>query len=52
MPREHKYLASLFLSAALMAPVGALARPSPQWRHKQEKRERREEHEEHEHEHN
>lgn len=27
MRREHKYVASFFLSAALMAPVGALAVP-------------------------
>jgi hypothetical protein len=44
MRREHKYLASLFLSAALLAPVGALALPGPQddrERHEQEQRERR-----------
>lgn len=44
MRREHKYVASLFLSAALMAPLGALAIPRPQddhERHEQEERERR-----------
>ena len=44
MRREHKFVASLFLSAALMAPLGALAIPRPQddhERHEQEERERR-----------
>src|ERR1700747_1340144 len=44
MRREGKYLASFFLSAALLAPVGAMAMPRPQddhERHEQEERERR-----------
>lgn len=44
MRREHKYVASFFLSAALMAPVGALAMPRPQddhERHEQEEHQRR-----------
>ena len=44
MRRAHKYVASFVLSAALMAPVGALALPRPQdegERHEQEGRERR-----------
>lgn len=44
MRREHKYMASFFLSAALMAPVGALAMPKPQdehERHEQEEHNRR-----------
>jgi hypothetical protein len=44
MRREHKYVVSFFLSAALMAPVGALAVPRPQddhERHEQEEREHR-----------
>ena len=42
MRREPKYMASFFLSAALMAPVGALALPWPQddrEGHEQEERE-------------
>lgn len=44
MRREQKYVASFFLSAALMAPVGALAVPRPQdehERHEQEEHARR-----------
>ena len=44
MRREHKLTVSLFLSAALMAPVGALAVPRPQdehERHEQEEHQRR-----------
>jgi hypothetical protein len=44
MHRGNKYVASLFLSAALVASVGALAMPAPQddhERHEQEERERR-----------
>lgn len=44
MRSEHKFVASVFLSAALMAPVGALAIPRPQdehERHEQEEREHR-----------
>lgn len=44
MRRESKYLASFFLSAALIAPVGVLAMPQPQdehERHEQEEHERR-----------
>ena len=44
MRREHKYLASFCLSAAMMAPVGAFALPRPQdehERHEQEEHERR-----------
>jgi hypothetical protein len=44
MRREHNYVASFFLSAALIAPVGALAVPMPQdehERHEQEEREHR-----------
>ena len=45
MHRGNKYLASLFVSAALMAPLGAFAIAAPQddhERHEQEERERRE----------
>ena len=44
MRREHKYVASIFLSAALLAPVGAMAMPKAQddhERHEQEEHERR-----------
>ena len=44
MHRGSKYLAGLFLSAAMLAPVGALARAVPQddhERHEREERERR-----------
>lgn len=44
MRREHKYMASIFLSAALMAPLGAMAMPRPQddhERHEREEHERR-----------
>lgn len=45
MHRGNKYLASLFVSAALMAPLGAFAMAAPQddhERHEQEEHERRE----------
>ena len=44
MRREHKYMASIFLSGALMVPLGAMAMPKPQddhERHEQEEHERR-----------
>jgi len=44
MRREHKYVASIILSGALMAPLGAMALPRPQddhERHEQEEHERR-----------
>src|SRR5262252_9247801 len=44
MRREHKYVASFCLSAALLTPVGALAMRAPQdehERHEQEEREHR-----------
>ena len=44
MRRKYKYVASFFVSAALMAPVGAMAMPRPQdehERHEQEEREHR-----------
>jgi hypothetical protein len=45
MHRRNKWLASLFVSGALMASVGAMAMPAPQddhERHEREERERRE----------
>ena len=44
MHRGNKYVASLFISAALLAPMGAFAMAAPQddhERHEQEERERR-----------
>jgi hypothetical protein len=45
MRRENKYMASIFLSAALMAPLGAMAMPKAQQdeheRHEQEEHQRR-----------
>jgi hypothetical protein len=44
MRRKGQYFASVFLSAALMAPLGAMAMPAPQddhERHEQEEHERR-----------
>ena len=44
MRRRDQVLASLFVSAALMAPIGAMAMPRPQddrERHEQEEREHR-----------
>src|SRR5579871_2096928 len=42
MRREHKYVASLFLSAAMVAPLGAMAMPKPQDDHERHEREERE----------
>ena len=42
MRREHKFVASVFLSAALLAPVGALAIPRPQDEHERREQEERE----------
>jgi len=44
MRRKNQYVASMFLSAALIVTIGALARTAPQddhERHEQEERERR-----------
>jgi hypothetical protein len=44
MHRGNKYVASLFITAALLAPMGAMAAARPQddhERHEQEERERR-----------
>jgi len=44
MHRGNKYVASFFLSASLLAPLGATAMPAPQddhERHEREERERR-----------
>lgn len=44
MRRESQWIASLFVSAALVAPLGAMALPRPQddhERHEQEEHERR-----------
>lgn len=44
MHRGNRYLASIFISAGLMAPIGALAIPAPQdehERHEQEEQQRK-----------
>ncbi len=45
MRRTQQFFASVFLSAALMAPIGAMAILAPQDDHERHEREEREEHE-------
>jgi len=51
MHRGNRYVASLFLSAALMTPIGALAVPAPQDEHERHEQEERRVYDEEHHDH-